>query len=170
MRKAHMRVDSTHDTVTPDDAGRHKGHLWFFRSQACPHCRDAKVAVERSDADYPWVVQHSNEVTLSSASTRRYVDMARPLSSAAPKIDFLLRWSLDSSGLGPFPSPYSRVGSGIVFFVPDSLIRIDDTRQDIRKMSRYPFEIPYIKRQDHRTARDERLILFQDQILDDIVT
>jgi glutaredoxin len=72
--------------VTQDGAGSYQVHLWFFWSQTCPHCLDAKVAVERLDADYPWLVLHSHELTSSPADARRYVDMARQLGREARSV------------------------------------------------------------------------------------
>lgn len=72
--------------VTTDDEGRVKVHLWFFWSQHCPHCRDARVTMERMDSDHPWLVLHSHEVSASQEDARLYVDMASQLGHEARSV------------------------------------------------------------------------------------
>jgi hypothetical protein len=72
--------------VTADGEGQAKVHLWFFWSQHCPHCRDAKITVERMDRDHPWLVLHSHEVTASPADARLYMEMAGILGHEARSV------------------------------------------------------------------------------------
>lgn len=72
--------------VTADSEGRYQVHLWFFWSQHCPHCRDARVTVERMDSEHPWLVLHSHEVSASQADARLYVDMASRLGHEATSV------------------------------------------------------------------------------------
>jgi hypothetical protein len=72
--------------TTIDTAGRHQVHLWFFWSKHCPHCRDARVVVERMDRELPWLMLHSLEVTDNPLNARFYVDMAGRLGREARSV------------------------------------------------------------------------------------
>ncbi len=63
--------------TTLDADGRHQVHLWFFWSEHCPHCLDAKVVVERMDRESAWLLLHSHEVTSDPLNARFYTTMAR---------------------------------------------------------------------------------------------
>jgi hypothetical protein len=69
--------------VTRDGEGEARVHLWFFWSQACPHCLDARPVVQRLADSHPWLALHSHEVTANPANTRLYVEMARALGQEA---------------------------------------------------------------------------------------
>lgn len=62
--------------TTLDAEGRQQVHLWFFWSEHCLHCRDARVVVERMDRESPWLVLHSHEVTADPLNARFYTTMA----------------------------------------------------------------------------------------------
>jgi hypothetical protein len=62
--------------TTQDADGRHQVHLWFFWSEHCPHCLDAKVVVEQMDRESQWLVLHSHEVTSDPLNARFYTTMA----------------------------------------------------------------------------------------------
>ncbi len=84
-------ADASADADTPawttiDTAGRHQVHLWFFWSKHCPHCRDARVVVERMDRELPWLMLHSLEVTDNPLNARFYVDMAGRLGREARSV------------------------------------------------------------------------------------
>lgn len=72
--------------VTTDSDGGLQVHLWFFWSQHCPHCRDARITVERMDRDFPWLVLHSHDVAASPADARLYAEMASQLGQEARSV------------------------------------------------------------------------------------
>ena len=86
--------------VTADAAGRAQVHLWFFWSQTCPHCIDAKAAVERLDADHPWLLLHAHEVSTDRTNARLYADMARSLGQEARSVPGFMMCSEMATGFG----------------------------------------------------------------------
>ncbi len=53
--------------------------LYFFWSHRCPHCLEAKPAVEALAQSYPWLVLHSYDLVDNPSFVRRYMDMAAQL-------------------------------------------------------------------------------------------
>jgi hypothetical protein len=86
--------------VTADASGRAQVHLWFFWSQTCPHCIDAKAAVERLDTDHPWLLLHAHEVSTDRANARLYVDMARRLGQEARSVPGFIMCGEMATGFG----------------------------------------------------------------------
>lgn len=53
-------------------------HLYFFWSETCPHCQEARPVVEDLTDGRPWLLLHSLEVS-DEADARVYVEMAAAL-------------------------------------------------------------------------------------------
>jgi thiol-disulfide isomerase/thioredoxin len=66
-----------------DPSGTPRVHLYFFWSQECPHCQEAKPEVEALAAKHPWLVLHSLEVTADPAAARQYAETAEALGQHA---------------------------------------------------------------------------------------
>ena len=86
--------------ATADATGEPQVHLWFFWSKTCPHCIDAKAAVERIDSSQPWFQLHAHEVSTSSANARLYVDMARKLGQEARSVPGFIMCGKMATGFG----------------------------------------------------------------------
>lgn len=66
-----------------DPSGTARVHLYFFWSQECPHCLEAKPEVEALATDHPWLVLHSLEVTADPTAARQYAETAEALGQRA---------------------------------------------------------------------------------------
>jgi hypothetical protein len=66
-----------------DPSGSPRVHLYFFWSQDCPHCLEARPEIEALAAARPWLVLHSLEVTADPAVARTYAEMAEALGQRA---------------------------------------------------------------------------------------
>ncbi|MCW8829362.1 MAG: thioredoxin family protein [Gammaproteobacteria bacterium] len=64
--------------------------LYFFWSNNCPHCQDAKPVVERLAAEYRWLRLHSFEVLGSRENMQRYSRMAGLLGREARSVPAFL--------------------------------------------------------------------------------
>lgn len=71
-------------------AGEPRVQLYFFWSETCPHCQEARPFVEAIPAARPWVTVHSLEVGRQRANAGRYVAMARSLGEEASAVPALL--------------------------------------------------------------------------------
>ncbi len=60
--------------------------LYFFWSQHCPHCNEARPFIERLPRELPWVALRSFEVSSSEQNARLYVDLARSLGQEASAV------------------------------------------------------------------------------------
>lgn len=61
-------------------------HLWFFWSETCPHCEEARPFIEAIPRERPWVELHSLEVSRDPANARRFVAMAGALGQPAEAV------------------------------------------------------------------------------------
>ena len=64
-------------------------HLYFFWSQKCPHCLEARPELEALASSQPWIVLHSLELTKSQANVERYIAMAEELGKQAQSVPAL---------------------------------------------------------------------------------
>jgi thiol-disulfide isomerase/thioredoxin len=69
-----------------DPSGSPRIHLYFFWSQECPHCLEAKPEVEALAAMHPWLVLHALEVTTDPAAARAYAETAEALGQRAQSV------------------------------------------------------------------------------------
>lgn len=60
--------------------------LYFFWSQHCPHCNEARPFIERLARELPWLALRSYEVSSSEQNARLYVDLARSLGQEASAV------------------------------------------------------------------------------------
>ena len=68
-------VRSDVEWVSGSGSGEARVHLYFFWSQSCPHCRNARPFVERLENELSWLELHSYELTSSRDNVARYVEM-----------------------------------------------------------------------------------------------
>lgn len=64
-------------------SGEPRVHLYFFWSEECPHCLEAKPEVEALATEHPWLVLHALEVTKDPEAARLYVETAEALGQRA---------------------------------------------------------------------------------------
>lgn len=69
-----------------DSAGEPVIQLYFFWSTHCPHCRDARVVLERMEREYEWLNIHSFNVMASQENLQRYIRMAAELGQDARSV------------------------------------------------------------------------------------
>lgn len=66
-----------------DEHGEVRVHLYFFWTQSCPHCREARPVVERIAERSPWLVVHSHDVSTDPAGRALYIEIAELLGEQA---------------------------------------------------------------------------------------
>lgn len=76
--------------VKPGPDGRMQVQLYFFWSEACPHCLEARPFVEGIPSARPWVALHSLELTRHPGHVRQYEKMATQLGQEAASVPALL--------------------------------------------------------------------------------
>ncbi len=86
--------------------GEQQVHLYFFWSQHCPHCLDARPFIEALPGDHPWLRVHSMELTQFPEHRQRFQQMATALEVTASSVPafFLCKrqfvgWD-DAGGMG----------------------------------------------------------------------
>ncbi len=65
-------------------------HLYFFWSETCPHCLEARPFVETIPTERPWVIVHSLEVARHPENARRFVALAQSLGQTATAVPTLI--------------------------------------------------------------------------------
>jgi glutaredoxin-related protein len=73
----------------PGDEGAPRVHLYFFWSQQCPHCLEARPELEALARAQPWIVLHSLELTKSQSNVERYLAMATEMGQQAQSVPAL---------------------------------------------------------------------------------
>lgn len=63
--------------------GEPQVHLYYFWSLTCPHCKEAHPFVTALPEQYPWLVLHDMELTMSSANAMQYDAMAKAIGEQA---------------------------------------------------------------------------------------
>jgi hypothetical protein len=76
--------------VEPGADGGPRVHLWFFWSETCPHCQQARPFVEAIPRQRPWVVLHALEVSRHRDNAQRFVHMAAELGQPAEAVPTLI--------------------------------------------------------------------------------
>jgi hypothetical protein len=65
-------------------------HLYFFWSETCPHCLEARPFIEAIPAERPWVIVHSLEVARHPENARRFINLAESLGQTASAVPALI--------------------------------------------------------------------------------
>jgi len=76
--------------TTPGANGATQVHLYFFWSQRCPHCLEARPRVEALAGRHPWIVLHSLELSRNPENIERYRAMAAELGQEARSVPAFL--------------------------------------------------------------------------------
>lgn len=76
--------------VKPGPDGQPQLQLYFYWTQTCPHCKEARPFVEAIPATRPWVALHSLELTRHPEHARQYEEMAAQLGQEAVSVPALL--------------------------------------------------------------------------------
>ncbi|PWB45627.1 MAG: hypothetical protein C3F18_12975 [Nitrosomonadales bacterium] len=76
--------------VKPGAQGKPEIQFYFFWSETCPHCLEARPFVEAIPAARPWVGLHSLELTHHPEHARLYQTMAAQLGEKAVSVPALL--------------------------------------------------------------------------------
>ena len=84
--------------VENNAAGETRVHLYFFWSETCPHCLEARPVVEAIPTVRPWVDVHSLEVTRHPENARRFVALAQSLGQIASAVPALIACGVMETG------------------------------------------------------------------------
>lgn len=76
--------------VENNATGETQVHLYFFWSETCPHCLEARPFVEAIPTERPWVIVHSLEVARHPENARRFVTLAQSLGQTATAVPTLI--------------------------------------------------------------------------------
>jgi len=68
----------------------HRVEAYFFWSEKCPHCLEARPYVEALAAELPWLTLHSLELSHHPENVDRYVRMAAELGERAESVPALI--------------------------------------------------------------------------------
>ena len=77
-------VPETWVQTGPD--GQLQVELWFFWSQGCPHCLEARPHLLEMAAKHPWIRLHDLEVSRHPAHVERYIALATALGQEASAV------------------------------------------------------------------------------------
>lgn len=66
-----------------DEAGEVQISLYFFWSQSCPHCADARPYIDSLESKFPWLRVESREVTQSLENRRFFATLAAGIGEEA---------------------------------------------------------------------------------------
>jgi thiol-disulfide isomerase/thioredoxin len=89
-----------------DGQGQLQIHFYFFQSQTCPHCRQAKPFISQLETNYSWLKVHTYEVSTNLDNAKLYNEMAKSLgenSSSVPAFLFCEQMQVgydDENGIG----------------------------------------------------------------------
>ncbi|MEW6648205.1 MAG: thioredoxin family protein [Pseudomonadota bacterium] len=92
----------------PAADGSVRVHLYFFWSQSCPHCQEARPDVAAMAAELPWLQVHDLEVSRDRENAAFYTELAGALGQEARSVPaFLFCGSMvagydDAAGIGRF--------------------------------------------------------------------
>jgi thiol-disulfide isomerase/thioredoxin len=65
-------------------------HLWFFWSETCPHCQEARPFITAILQERPWVVLHALEVSRNRENSERFIEMVKALGQEAEAVPTLM--------------------------------------------------------------------------------
>lgn len=68
----------------------HAIHLYFFWSETCPHCLEARPFVVALSEQNPWIRLHEAEISRNQVNLERYFTMARGLNQEARSVPAFL--------------------------------------------------------------------------------
>jgi len=69
-----------------DTHGQSIVHLYFFWSEKCPHCMNARPDILEMDATYPWLKLHSYELSKNKENVQTYISMAASFGNDARSV------------------------------------------------------------------------------------
>ena len=69
-----------------DSHGQSIVHLYFFWSEKCPHCMDARPDILEIDVNYPWLKLHSYELSKNKENVQIYISMAASFGNDARSV------------------------------------------------------------------------------------
>lgn len=73
-----------------DENGEYSLHLYFFWTDACPHCQAARPDMAALDRELDWLTVHSLGLTDQPDNGRRYAGMARNIGERAQSVPAFL--------------------------------------------------------------------------------
>jgi hypothetical protein len=76
--------------IDNDESGNPRIHLYFFWTQTCPHCLNARPVIEDLAPRYPWLVLHSHDVSSARAHLNQFIDMSARLGETARSVPAFL--------------------------------------------------------------------------------
>ncbi len=76
--------------IEQDASGHVRVHLYFFWSETCPHCLEARPFVEAIPTERPWVILHSLEVARHPENARRFIALAESIGQTAEAVPTLI--------------------------------------------------------------------------------
>ena len=80
----------TEQWLTRTESGEPRIHLYFFWSETCPHCRQARPTVAALAKDHPWLELHDHEIAHDMAGALQYTRMAEALGETAQSVPAFL--------------------------------------------------------------------------------
>jgi len=69
-----------------DANGQSLVYLYFFWSEKCPHCMQARPDILEMEKEYPWLKLHSYELSKNIDNVRTYISMAASLGNEARSV------------------------------------------------------------------------------------
>ncbi len=69
-----------------DEAGATRVHLYFFWSETCPHCQDARPHVRALAEQHPWIRLHDLELSRHPDHVQTYLNLAASLGRDAQSV------------------------------------------------------------------------------------
>ncbi len=90
LAAAPVRSDPGYTWATVGKDGRVTVELYFFWSERCPHCLEARPQVEALAGELPWLRLHSLQVLGRPDNVARYMRMARDLGQEAVRVPAFL--------------------------------------------------------------------------------
>ncbi|MDZ7839497.1 MAG: hypothetical protein U5R46_01570 [Gammaproteobacteria bacterium] len=83
-------AQATEFWVHSDAGGQTQIKLWFFWSQQCAHCLDARPYVHRIVDERPWLQLHDRELSHHPGHVQQYIEMAGKLGQQAQYVPAFL--------------------------------------------------------------------------------
>ena len=83
-----------------DSDGQPVIHLYFFWSEKCPHCQQARPDILEMDKDYPWLKLHSLELIHHPENVKTFINMAMMFGGDAQSVPTFMFCGNSMSGYG----------------------------------------------------------------------
>jgi hypothetical protein len=72
--------------LSPGEDGTTQVHIYFFWSHNCPHCQNARTALQAIARENPWLTLHSANIVKNRDQALRYQEMAASLGRQAQSV------------------------------------------------------------------------------------